>query len=57
MEIGFTHIKSNGQWLRVVEKSRDGTMIFIRPLYEKEADTGQIVIFDTDVNQIALRTQ
>lgn len=57
MEIVFTHIKSDGQWLRVVEKSRDGTMIFVRPLYEKEADPGQGVIFDTEVNQIVLRTQ
>ena len=57
MEIVLTHIKSDGQLLRVVEQSRNGTMIFVRPLHEREADTGQVVIFDPEVNQIALRTE
>jgi hypothetical protein len=55
METEFFHIKlENGQMLRVVEEAREGPIIFVRPLGEKEVDTGKTVKFNSELEKLVL---
>jgi hypothetical protein len=47
MKTEISHVKlDNGQEIRVVEEGREGSTVFVRPLAEKEIDTGETVKFD-----------
>ncbi|MEG4249368.1 hypothetical protein [Microcoleus sp. Pol10D4] len=55
METELSHIKlDNGQMLRVVEEAREGSIIFVRPLGEKEVDTGKTVKFNSELEKLVL---
>jgi len=52
MQTEISHMLDNGQEIRVVEEGRDGSTIFVRPLGEKETDTGETVKFDPEREQL-----
>jgi hypothetical protein len=49
MKTEISHVKlDNGQEIRVVEEGREGSTVFVRPLGEKEIDTGETVKFEPE---------
>jgi hypothetical protein len=53
MEIEVSHIKlNNEQWCRVVEEGREGSIIFVRTLGEKEVDTGKTLKFNPELEEL-----
>jgi len=55
MEIEISHVKlDNEQMLRVVEEGREGSIIFVRSLGEKEVDTGKTLKFDPELEKLVV---
>jgi hypothetical protein len=57
MKTKISHVKlDNNREVRVVEEGREGSTVFVRPLGEQEVDTGKIVEFDPEQEQLIVTT-